>query len=86
MMNIRFKMIKAGLAALMLTALTACGGGGGGGSSSGGDGNPDPDPEPVTSKTFSLSLTGIKVLRLTTGEQVEIDTPLLESGDLEYKP
>ena len=88
-MKLNSSLIKASFAALILAALTGCGGGGGGSSSSSGDDNtdttPDPTPEPA-SATFTVSLTNVEIQRLSSGEAVEVDTAKVESGELEYTP
>lgn len=83
-MKLNGKIFKAGIAAVILASLTACGGGGGGGNDSP-DPTPDPTPDPV-SKAFSVKLASVKVLRVSNGEAVEVDTSEVDSGELEYTP
>ena len=84
-MNSGFSIFKLGLAALILAALTACGGGGGGGSSSSGNNDPDPTPDPV-SKGFTVSLASVQIHRLSSGEAVVVETAAVKSDELDYTP
>lgn len=84
------RFARAGLAAIALAALTACGGGGGGGGGGGsstgtGGGTGGTTTDPV-SKSFSVSVASMTVDRLSNGEQVTVDTSEVASGELTYEP
>ncbi|MCK7597220.1 hypothetical protein M0G74_08030 [Microbulbifer sp. CAU 1566] len=71
-----------------LAVLAGCGGGGGNNSVDDGTGDngteePTPTPEPVV-KTFTVGLSSVQVVQISTGDELTIDTESINGGDLEY--
>jgi len=70
------------LIASSLVTLTACGGGGGGG---GGDSQPPSgNVGSNTSMKFSLALSNVDVRRVSNGDEVNVDTASITSGELTF--
>lgn len=69
--------IKVSVLSCLTLLLASCGGG----SSS----STPAITEPAT-QTFQVNVESITVTRLTNGENVEVDTSALTSGELDYTP
>ena len=80
------RMVLVLFTIITLFSVAGCGGGGGDseeGSVDNGSGEPTPAPDPEI-KTFSVELSGVEIKQISTGDEVEVDTSSVESGELEY--